>query len=149
MSREIGVLARTVKHPKLPIAPISATRPLLPCQQAWATLPQPKLPSKEISPHMPRSVQRIQTLNELRHYVNTTLCEHEQLEYGAFRFSERILMRGGRACGLYFCLHGPRAVRFSAIWETDSNTILFYSSTGERFHKTQLTAAPSLELMRA
>jgi hypothetical protein len=88
-------------------------------------------------------------LNELRNYVNETLCNHEQLEFGVFRFSERVLVRAGRPCGLHFCLHGPRAVRFTAIWETDGNTILFYSSTGERFQKTQLTAAPSLELMIA
>jgi hypothetical protein len=32
----------------------------------------------------------------------------------------------------------------TAIWETDSNTILFYSSRGERFRKTQLIGPPCL-----
>ena len=95
---------------------------------------------------MSTSVARIETLLELRSYVNEVLCEHDQLEVGAFRFSERILVRSGKPCGIYFCLHGPRAVQFSAIWETDRNTILFYSSTGERFQKTQLVVAPELEL---
>jgi hypothetical protein len=49
-------------------------------------------------------------------------------------------MRGGKPCGLYFCLHGPRAVTFSAIWETANNTVLFYDSSGERFQKTQLVS---------
>ena len=98
---------------------------------------------------MPCSIQRIHKMSGVRHYVNETLCDHDQLEPGAFRFSERILMRSGRPCGLHFCLHGPRAVRFTAIWETDSNSILFYNSTGERFQKTKLTAAPELTLLTA
>lgn len=63
--------------------------------------------------------------------------------------TERILLRGGKPCGIYFCLHGPRAVKFSAIWETDGNTVLFYGSSGERFQKTQLRTAATLELAAA
>jgi hypothetical protein len=91
----------------------------------------------------------IQTLDQLRDYVNETLCQHNQLEIGAFRLTERILIRADRPCGLYFCLHGPRAVKFSAIWETERNTVLFYGSTGERFHKIQLIEAPRLEMAAA
>jgi hypothetical protein len=40
-------------------------------------------------------------------------------------------------------------VKFSAIWETERNMVLFYSSSGERFQKTQLVAAPALELVAA
>ena len=98
---------------------------------------------------MSTCVHRIETLEALRQYVHETLCEHEQLELGAFKFSERILVRGGRPCGIFFRLNGPRAVQFSAIWETDRNTILFYSSTGERFQKTQLVTAPELVLLSA
>ena len=88
---------------------------------------------------------QIQTLSELREYVNDIICNHEQLEVGVFHMTERILTRGGQPCGIYFCIHGPRQVKFSAIWETDSNTILFYGSSGERFLRTQLTLAPSLQ----
>ncbi len=91
----------------------------------------------------------IQTLDDLRDYVNKTLCQHNQLEIGAFPLTERILIRSDRPCGIYFCLHGPRAVKFSAIWETQHNTILFYGSTGERFHKLQLVEAPRLETAAA
>ena len=87
----------------------------------------------------------IQTLDELREYVSEVLCEHSQLEANAFRLTQRILVRAQRPCGIYFCLHGPRAVKFSAIWETEKNTLLFYGSTGERFHKIQLIEAPRLE----
>lgn len=93
--------------------------------------------------------QQIQSLDDLRNYVNETLCDHDQLEFGAFKMTERMLLRGGKPCGLYFCLHGPRSVKFSAIWETDRNTVLFYSSSGERFLKTQLVSAPAWELAAA
>lgn len=46
--------------------------------------------------------------------------------------TERILVRGGNPCGIFFCVHGPRSVKLTAIWETERNTILFYGSAGER-----------------
>lgn len=95
------------------------------------------------------SSHELLTLDDLREYVVETLSQHDQLERGAFQLSERILVRGDQPCGVYFCLHGPRAVRFSAIWETERNTILFYGSTGERFQKTVLRGAPKLELVAA
>jgi hypothetical protein len=93
--------------------------------------------------------QQIETLEKLRDFVNETLCHHEQLEIGAFHLTQRILVRGGRPCGIYYCLYGPRSVKFTAIWETERNTILFYDSTGERFLRIQLVAAPRLELAAA
>lgn len=93
--------------------------------------------------------QQLESLDDLRTYVQRILCEFDQLEASAFRMTEQILLRNGKPCGLYFCLHGPRAVRFSAIWETQDNTVLFYDSSGERFQKTRLVAAPVLELAAA
>ena len=83
-------------------------------------------------------------LNDLRDFVHHTLCQQNELEIGIFPLTERILARGGRPCGLFFCLYGPRSVKFTAIWETERNTVLFYGSSGERILKTQLTRAPSL-----
>ena len=80
----------------------------------------------------------IRSLDDLRQYVNETLCEHYQLETDAFHLTERVLLRNRRPCGIYFCLHGPRAVKFTAIWESDRNQVLFYGSTGERIMKMQL-----------
>lgn len=98
---------------------------------------------------MSTTAEHIQNLSELRQFVEKTLCDHNQLEIGAFPMTERILLRSGKACGVYFCLHGPRAVKFSAIWETDRNSILFYGATGERFQKVQLVAAPKFEPVAA
>jgi hypothetical protein len=88
--------------------------------------------------------QQIESVRDLREYVNTTICDYYQLQ-GAYRLTERVLIRGDKPCGIYFCLHGPRAVKFTAIWETDRNQVLFYGSRGERFLKTQLLEAPQLE----
>lgn len=95
---------------------------------------------------MSASAREICDLEDLRNFVNETLCDYEQLELGAFPTTERILIQGGRPCGIFFCLHGPRSVKTIAIWETRQNTLLFYGSNGERFQKTQLVASPSLAL---
>lgn len=93
--------------------------------------------------------QQIESLHDLRNFINLTLCDKHHLKLGAFEMTERILFRGGKPCGIYFCLHGPRMLKFTAIWETDRNRVLFYSSCGERFQKTQLTEAPRLECVAA
>jgi len=83
-------------------------------------------------------------VNHLRDFVYHTLCQIDELCPGAFPMSERILLRRGRPCGILFCLHGPRSVRYTAIWETDQNTILFYDPAGERLFFAQLSSAPAL-----
>ena len=94
---------------------------------------------------MPTEIQRLEDFYAIRKYVNQTLCEKDRLETDFFPLSESILVRSGAPCGVYFCLHGPRSLRLTAIWETDGNTILFYGSSGERFRTTQLIAAPRIE----
>ena len=93
---------------------------------------------------MPTEHQRLDDLHAIREYVTETLCEKDQLEKNLFPLYERILVRDGAPCGVYFCLYGPRSLYLAAIWETDSNTILFYGSRGERFRKTQLIAPPRI-----
>lgn len=90
----------------------------------------------------------VQHLNDLRRLVERTLCEQNELEVGAFDMTERILVRGGQPCGMYFCIHGPRSVKLTAIWETDRHSILFYNSAGERQQRTQLCPLPQLQLSR-
>lgn len=93
--------------------------------------------------------QQIRNLDELREYVNETLCEYYDLQIDAFHLTERVLRRGGRPCGIYYCLHGPRAVRFTAIWESDRNQVLFYGAGGERVLKTQLVGPLDLDKVAA
>lgn len=88
--------------------------------------------------------ERIQNFEQIRCYVLETLSKLELLKTDCCHLAVRLLSREGRPCGVYFCLYGPRAVRLSAIWETDSNTILFYGSRGERVGRTRLVEAPQL-----
>jgi len=88
----------------------------------------------------------ITSLDELREFVYAKLCDCDQLEPGAFPMTEHIFVRGDKPCGIHFCVHGPRSVKYTSIWETDRNSILFYSPTGERYHTTQLKEAPELAI---
>ena len=88
----------------------------------------------------------IHNVEEIRSYVTQTLSQIELLRPESSHLTLRLLTRSGQPCGVYFCLHGPRAVRLTAIWETDANTILFYGSRGERVQKTRLVKAPELEV---
>ena len=90
----------------------------------------------------------VQHLDDLRRLVETTLCEQNELEVGAFTMTERVLLRSGKPCGMYFCIHGPRSVKLTAIWETDKNSILFYNSAGHRQLRTKLRPVPQLQVAR-
>jgi hypothetical protein len=87
---------------------------------------------------------QIGNLTDLREYVQKQLCDQNELEFGAFQLTERVLRKGGAPCGIYYCLHGPRSVKLVAIWETSANSILFYRSTGERVKRIRLAQAPPL-----
>ncbi len=84
-------------------------------------------------------------LDELRRYVHERICDQNELEVNYFQVTERVLTRRGKPCGIFFCLHGPRSVKFTAIWETDRNRILFYGSSGERLMGIKLSASPPLQ----
>lgn len=91
----------------------------------------------------------IHDLEDLREYVQKTICQHNELEINVFEVTERILVRRGSPCGIFFCVHGPRNVKFTAIWDIDRNTILFYGSSGQRLQTTRLAVAPGLRLVAA
>jgi len=88
----------------------------------------------------------IQNFEDIRHYVTKTLSNIELLRPESSQLTTELLTRNNRPCGIYFCLHGPRAVRLTAIWETDANTILFYGSRGDRVQRTRLLTAPKLDV---
>ena len=87
---------------------------------------------------------QIHDINDLKEYVHKTICDQNELELGVFPFAQRMLARSGKPCGIFFCLYGPRSVKFTAIWEMERNTVLFYASSGERIMKTELPQAPAL-----
>lgn len=77
-------------------------------------------------------------VEQLRQFVIETLCKENNLEQGVFPATEKVLKRRDKPVGISFCLHGPRKVRFMAIWETDRHSILFYGSMGQRTNRIRL-----------
>ncbi|MCY2973381.1 MAG: hypothetical protein NTW52_01810 [Planctomycetota bacterium] len=71
-------------------------------------------------------------LSRIRQLVEEQLCSENCLLPDSFPITERILYKRGAPCGVFFCLHGPRSVRLTAVFDVDSNRILFYNSQGKR-----------------
>lgn len=85
------------------------------------------------------TINTINTYTDLKYFVYNTLCKDHELLMDEFPTTEIILKRGrGQSCGVMFCLHGPRAVKFSAIWEREKNRVLFYGPTGKRYLQVEL-----------
>ena len=90
---------------------------------------------------LPRSIE---CFNDLRAYVTSTLAGLENLRTDQLELSQQTLYRGKKACGVFFRLQGPRALSLSAIWETETNTVLFYGSCGRRVLRAKLASTPRL-----
>lgn len=85
------------------------------------------------------TIDSINSLSDLKYFVYQTLCKDHDLLLNSFPTTETVLKQGNNArCGLMFCLHGPRAVKFSAIWEKSHNRILFYGPNGKRYLQVEL-----------
>jgi hypothetical protein len=54
-------------------------------------------------------LEAIQSLDELRHFIHTALCDKENLVPEQFQMKEMTLVSRGRQCGLQFCLRGRAA----------------------------------------
>lgn len=80
----------------------------------------------------------LHSLDELRDYIHQALCRRENLLVEQSPLSETPLLRAGGVCGIQFTVHGPRAVRLSAIWAADLNVIYLYDARGERYLKVPL-----------
>lgn len=93
---------------------------------------------------MVTSARQFETLSDLRDYVANVLCCNDEIEADRFPMTERLLVRGNQPCGLSFCVHGPRSVKLTAIFDALVGEILFYGATGERFQRTTVLAAPDL-----
>lgn len=86
----------------------------------------------------------ISNYHQLKQLVSHTLCRQNDFEEGIFQITERVLKKGDQVCGIFFCLHGPRSVKLTAVWDMESNAILFYSATGERFQRIRISAPRQL-----
>lgn len=68
----------------------------------------------------------------LRQFVEAKLCEIGMLEPSQFPITERKVIKGGQTCGVYFCLHGPRSVKLTAIADFERKSLICYGSDGTR-----------------
>ncbi len=69
---------------------------------------------------------------EVRNFVHEELCQRSQLMRGAFPITERIVTKKGMPCAMFFCLHGPRSVRITAVLDFHEARVWFYDSSGKR-----------------
>ncbi|MDR0870399.1 MAG: hypothetical protein LBN39_06360 [Planctomycetaceae bacterium] len=76
----------------------------------------------------------LNTFSGLKCFVYQKICQDYDLLMDSFPTAETLLKRSGElCCGVMFCLHGPRAVKFTAIWEKEQNRVLFYGPSGKRY----------------
>lgn len=71
-------------------------------------------------------------IDQVREFVREELCERNQLERHAFEMTEKLVVKQGRPCGLFFCIHGPRSIRLTAVWDLARGAVFFYDSLGRR-----------------
>jgi hypothetical protein len=71
-------------------------------------------------------------LQKLRRYVEQKLCDIGMLEPDQFPMTQRQVIKAGRMCGVYFCLHGPRSVKLTAIADFECASLICYGSDGSR-----------------
>ena len=79
-------------------------------------------------------------VSQLRQFMQHALAELGQFEPGAFPLTEREIVRESRTCGYYFCLHGPRSVKLTAVCDLNQRAILFYGTDGQRSHQIPIHA---------
>ncbi|MGV3483808.1 MAG: hypothetical protein ACO1RT_05275 [Planctomycetaceae bacterium] len=79
-------------------------------------------------------------LQTLRKLVQKKLCEIGMLEQDQFPLTERSVMKADRVCGVYYCLHGPRSVKLTAIADFEQLNLICYGSDGTRTVEEKLPA---------
>lgn len=72
----------------------------------------------------------------LRNDVHRKLADLGHLEFGSFPMTERLVVRGEEVCGIYFCLHGPRNVKLTAICDLKRRNVIYYGTDGLRAYES-------------
>ncbi len=92
---------------------------------------------------MDSTIHSLPTLTSLREHVRQTLCFRDRLDLGQAELREARVVRGGRTCGAFFQVRGPRLLRSYAVWTSDEKRILYYECKGSRFAETKLVNEPN------
>jgi len=93
---------------------------------------------------MSRTVVAFSAVEELAEFVHSVLCAKDALDMTQTPLFRTPLRRRGRVCGLVFHVEGPRLLRTSAVWSSDDACIIFYDSSGLRFHEVDLSESPAI-----
>jgi len=64
--------------------------------------------------------------------IERRLCELGQLVPDQFPMTQREVVKGGETVAVYFCLHGPRSVKLTAICDHAKKVVVFYGTDGLR-----------------
>ncbi|MEM9646470.1 MAG: hypothetical protein AAF989_15875 [Planctomycetota bacterium] len=88
-------------------------------------------------------------LKQLTQMVEKQMCEVGHLEPDQFPLTMRDVIRSGRKCGIYFCLHGPRSVKLTAICDFQSKSVMYYGVDGIRVEKMELPRLASSLMAQA
>jgi hypothetical protein len=88
------------------------------------------------------AVASLPTVEQLSSYVLEALCHNDRLDPGQTPIRRALIKRGGKPCGLFFEVQGPRLLKAHAVWAGEENRIIFYDSTGQRFGEVHLSEAP-------
>jgi len=75
---------------------------------------------------------KIVSFDQFCRHVEKQLCQIGQLEVGQFPMTRREVSRGGQSCGLYFCIHGPRSVKLTAVYDHRKRAAIYYGTDGVR-----------------
>ena len=91
---------------------------------------------------MPTAVVALPTQELLVAHVRKVLCDRDALDAEQTPFFRTPLVKAGKRSGYVYHIEGPRLLRTSAIWAAPSDKIIFYDSTGLRFHEVKLSESP-------
>ena len=82
-------------------------------------------------------------IEDLAAMVHQRLCEKDALDLTQTPIFRTPLRKGSRVCGMVFHVEGPRLMRTSAVWSADDDRLIFYDSSGLRFHEVRLSESPA------
>lgn len=81
--------------------------------------------------------------------VERRLCDLGHLVPHQFPMTQREVVRGGKTVGVYFCVHGPRSVKLTAICDFKKKQVIFYGSDGIRRESMPVAVSIPSTLMSA
>jgi hypothetical protein len=83
-------------------------------------------------------------LEDLAAFIHHVLCEKDSLDPAQAPLYRTPMRKGSRICGMMFHVKGPHLLQTSAVWSADDDRIIFYDSSGIRFHEARLSESPEL-----